>query len=115
MAVGASVLAATKKFGTSFLSQQLLDPRGSIRRRRSPWTHSTTPRLSSSPGTILSSFVSLVPGGGSYKALQSFFLLCFQARICLQIVLLACLEGVVVFASWLILVWSLAKLAMFRV
>jgi len=59
MAVGASVLTTTKKFGTSFLSQQLLDPCGSIR-RRSPWTHSTTPRLSSSPGTILSSFVSLV-------------------------------------------------------
>jgi hypothetical protein len=55
------------------------------------------------------------PWGGSYEALQSFFLLCFQARICLQIALLACLEGVVVFASWLILVWSLAKLAVFRV
>ncbi|CAK9870731.1 unnamed protein product [Sphagnum jensenii] len=51
MAVGASVLATTKKFGTSFLSQQLLDPCGSIRRRRSPWTLSMTPRLSSSPGS----------------------------------------------------------------
>ncbi len=54
------------------------------------------------------------PRGGSHKALQSFFFLCFQARIYLQIVLLACLEGVVVFA-WLILLWSLAKLAVFRV
>ncbi len=57
----------------------------------------------------------MVPGGGSHKALQSFFFLCFQERICLQIVLLACLEVVVIFASWLILVWSLAKLAVFRV
>jgi hypothetical protein len=60
MALEASVLATTKKFGTSFLSQQLLDPRGSIQRRMSPWNHSTTPRLSSSPGTTLSSFVSLL-------------------------------------------------------
>jgi hypothetical protein len=78
MAVGASVLAATKKFGTSFLSQQLLDPRGSIRRRRSPWTHSTTPRLSSSPGTILSSFVSFVPGGGHMRRCRVSFFCAFR-------------------------------------
>ncbi len=53
--------------------------------------------------------------GGSHKALQSFFFLCFQARIYLQIILLVCLEGGVVFVSWLILVCSLAKLAVFRV
>jgi hypothetical protein len=79
--------------------------------------YESSPVLLTRYHTLLLCFFGLlmVPGGGSHKALQSYFFLCFQAKIYLQIVLLACLEGVVVFASWLILVWSLAKLAVVRV
>jgi hypothetical protein len=79
--------------------------------------YDSSPVLLTRYHTLLLCFFCLLmePRGGSHKALQSFFFLCFQARIYLQIVLLACLDGVVAFASWLILVWSLAKLAVFRV
>jgi hypothetical protein len=79
--------------------------------------YDSSPVLLTRYHTLLLCFFGLlmVLGGGPHKALQSFFFLCSQARIYLQIVLLVCLEGGVVFVSWPILVCSVAKLAVFRV